>query len=124
MANFATLAQLKEYWPDFPVGSDGQANKLLTFASAMMRAECATADDADTDLSEFVCVDVVKRAMSVPSGGQDVSSMNMQAGPFGEQLTFANPMGGLRLLPSHKKMLGCGRQRAFSVDLLAGSDVS
>lgn len=120
MADFATLQQLKDYWPEMPAGSDNHATKMLGFASAIMRAECSSADDADPAVAEFVCVDVVKRAMSGPAGGQDVASMSLQTGPFGDQVTFANPMGGLRLLPSHKKMLGCGKQRAFSVDLLGG----
>lgn len=122
MADFATVAQLKDYWPDFPVGADPNAEKLLGFASAMMRSKCADADLLDPVITEFVAVDLVKRAMSGPGGGQDVSSMNVQTGPFGEQVTFANPMGGLRLLPSHLDMLGCGRQSAFTVEL-AGAPV-
>lgn len=123
MTDFATVEQLKDYWPDFPTGADVYAEKLLGFASAMMRAKCATADDLDPVITEFVCVDLVKRAMSGPGGGQDVASMNVQTGPFGEQVTFANPMGGLRLLPSHLDMLGCGKQRAGSIDLLAAMPV-
>lgn len=119
MADFATVQDLKNYWPDFPVGADSHATTLLGYASAIMRSECPGADDLDATITEFVCVDVVKRAMSGPGGGQDVSSLNVQTGPFGEQVTFANPMGGMRLLPSHLKMLGCGKQRAGSIDLLA-----
>ena len=119
MTDFATVEQLKDYWPDFPTGADTYAEKLLGFASAMMRAKCSDVDSLDATITEFVAVDLVKRAMSGPGGGQDVSSMNVQTGPFGEQLTFANPMGGLRLLPSHLDMLGCGTQRAGSIDLLA-----
>ena len=123
MADFAAVQELKDYWPDFPVGADAHATKLLGFASAIMRSKCSGADDLDDEITEFVCVDMVKRAMSGPGGGQDVSSVNVQTGPFGEQVTFANPMGGLRLLPSHLDMLGCGKQRAGSIDLLAAMPV-
>lgn len=117
MADFATVQQLKDYWPDFPVGGETQATKLLGFASAIMRQKCSDADTLDPQITEFVAVDIVKRAMTGPGGGQDVSSVNVQTGPFGEQVSYANPMGGLRLLRSHLDMLGCGRQKAFTVEL-------
>lgn len=116
---YATVDDLRDRWPDMPVGSDDHAEVLLADASALMRAECPTLDSVDTAVLRMVCVDVVKSAMQSPDVGAGVSSLNMGAGPFSQQVSYANPAGDLFLSKKHKRLLGCGRQRAFSVDLLA-----
>lgn len=119
-AVYATLEELKARWPDFPAGADDHATVLLEDASALMRAECPHLDSVDAAVLRLVCVDVVRNAMQTPDVGAGVSSLNLSAGPFSQQVSYRNEADDLYLTKKHKRLLGCGRQRAFSVDLLAG----
>ena len=121
---YATLDDLKKRWPDFPAGADDHAKVLLEDASALMRAECPTLDGVDAAVLRLVCVDIVRNAMQTPEVGAGVSSLNLTAGPFSQQVSYHNEADDLYLTKKHKRLLGCGRQRAFSIDLLAGRDVS
>lgn len=121
---YAALDDLKTRWPDFPVGGDAYATVLLEDASTLMRAECPTLTSVDAAVLRMVCVDVVRNAMQTPEVGAGVSSLNLTAGPFSQQVSYRNEADDLYLTKKHKRLLGCGRQRAFSVDLLAAHDVS
>lgn len=120
---YATVQDVKDRWPDFPAGGDATAETLLGDASVMVRAECSTVADADPELLKLVVVDMVKSAMNTPVDfGGEVSSLSMTAGPMSQQLSYRNPAGDLYVTKKHKRLLGCGGQRAFEVDLLAGRD--
>jgi hypothetical protein len=69
---------------------------------------------------------MVKRAMASPVSDLDasISSASRTAGPFTQQTTFANPSGDLYLTKAEKLSLGCGKQRAFEVDLAAPKEES
>lgn len=125
---YATVAELKARWPDMPPGADEHAVVLLEDASALMRAECPSLTGVDAAVLRMVCVDVVKTAMkselNQPDVGGDVSSVNYSAGPFSQQVSYRADASDLFLTKKHKRLLGCGRQRAFSIDLLAGRDDS
>ena len=120
---YATIDDLKARWPDFPVGADDYAKVLLEDASALMRAECPTLTSVDAAVLRMVCVDVVRNAMQTPEVGAGVSFLNLTAGPFSQQVSYRNEADDLYLTKKHKRLLGCGRQRAFSVDLLEGHHV-
>lgn len=121
---YATLADLKARWPDFPIGGDAHATVLLEDASALMRAECPSLADVDPAVLRMVCVDVVRTAMHTPDAGAGVSSLNLAAGPFSQQVSFRDDSSDLYLTRKHKRLLGCGKQRAFSIDLIGVPDVS
>lgn len=121
---YATVGDLKEIWPDFPVGADAHAAVMLKYASALMRAECPTAAGVDPEILRLVCCEVVKSAMKMPEADPNLASMNMTAGPFSQQLSFRADADDLYLTRKHKRLLGCGRQRAFSIDLIGVPDVS
>lgn len=120
---YATLDDLKARWRDFPIGGDDHALVLLEDASALMRAECPSLDAVDPAVLRMVCVDVVRTAMHTPDAGAGVSSLNLAAGPFSQQVSFRDDSSDLYLTRKHKRLLGCGKQRAFSIDLLAVPDV-
>lgn len=117
MAAYATVQQLRDRWPDMPTGSDAHAETLLDDASALMLAECPAAADADPAILVLVAVDIVKAAMQGPEVGAGVSSLGMTAGPYSQQVSYSNPAGDLYLSKKHKRLLGCGGQSAFTIDL-------
>lgn len=121
---YATVDELRARWPDMPTGADDHASVLLEDASALMRAECPTLTGVDAAVLRMVCVDVVKTALkselNQPDVGGDVSSVNYSAGPFSQQVSYRADSSDLYLTKKHKRLLGCGRQRAFSIDLLGG----
>lgn len=121
---YASVDDLKGLWPDFPTGGDSHATTLLAAASAVMRAECSSAVDADPEILKLVCCEMVKSAMNAPDEASRLSSANLSAGPFSQQLSFKADADDLYLTRKHKRWLGCGRQKAFSVDLIGGGDVS
>lgn len=120
---YASVDDLRARWPDMPPGSDSHAAVLLGDASALMRAECPTLATVDPAVLLMVCADVVRKAMQTPGDIAGVSAMNMTAGPFSQQVSYQSDSDDLFLTKKHKRLLGCGRQRAFSIDLLAVPDV-
>lgn len=116
---YATVADLRARWPDMPPGSDDHALILLEDASALVRSE-TNVTDADPQLLKIIVCEMVQKVMSAPDVGSDVASVGMTAGPFSQQVTYRGS-SDLYVTKKHLKMLGVGKQRAFSVDLLAGS---
>ena len=120
---YATVDDVKGLWPDFPPGAEQHAGKLLGFAAAIIRAEAGDVSGVDPELLKLVSCEMVVTAMKSPGEGANVSSMNMAAGPFSQQISYRADADDLFLTRKHRKWLGVGRQRAFSVDLLAGHHV-
>ena len=124
MAVYATVADLHDYWPDMPAGSDAHASSLLGFAVTIIRAEAGDVSGVDPDVLKLGSLEMVQSAMSGQSAasqyGGEVSSANMSAGIFSQQLSFREASKDLYLTAKHKRWLGVGRQRAFSVDLIGG----
>lgn len=118
MVAFAVYGDLEARWRPLSADEQAQATVLLGDASAIIRAECPGADDLDPDLTKMIACGMVKRAMSVPAGLEGVTSLQQSAGPFQQAPQFANPMGNLYLTKADRKLLGCSRQRAFSIDLI------
>lgn len=120
---FATVDDLKERWPDFPTGGEGHATVLLLDASQFILDECPTAADASVLTLKRIACAVVRRAMNADAADMaGYDSYQQGAGPFQETIKLRNPDGDLYLTRQERKSLGCGRQRAFSIDLLAGHD--
>ena len=124
MAAYATVADLHDYWPDMPTGSDTHATKLLDLAATIIRAEAGDVSKVDADLLKLISLEMVKSAIASPDHSSDLASANLTAGPFSQQLSFREESDDLYLTKKHRRWLGIGRQRAFSVDLIGGGDVS
>lgn len=119
MAAFAEVADLVARWRPLVPPEDTQAGVLLEDASAIVRAECPTAEaEVDPDVLKLVVCAMVKRAMLAGTGSDAVSQTAQTAGPFSQQVTYANPMGNLYLTKQERRLLGCGSGRAFFVDLM------
>lgn len=118
---FATLAHLKERWPDMPAGTDATAEILLEDASQFILDIAPAAKDAHPNTRKRVVCAVVKRSMAVPAEYEGLSNVQMGAGPYQRSGTVANAHGDFYLTRLEKKALGVGKQRAGDLDLLAGS---
>lgn len=127
---FATPADLAKRWRPLSAAEEITATELLADASAEIRSlrkgidallvvvPPATEPEIDPKVVRRVVCAMVKRSMLVPVDQLPVTSLQESAGPFAQTQSFANPTGDLFLTKGEKRMLGIGRQRAFSVDLM------
>lgn len=119
---FATVADLEARWRPLTPTETTTATALLDDASAMIRAEAPgidqRVDDGQLDpaVPLMVVCRMVKRAMH--TSGDGVTQQQQTAGPFSQMLSFSNPQGDMYLTKADRRMLGIGRQRAFSIDLV------
>lgn len=118
---FATVQELKDRWPDMPAGSEDFATVLLEDASQFIVDTVPTAMDASNNTRRRVVCAVVRRAMQAPDELSGMESVQQGAGPFQQTHRPVNPHGDFYLTRMEKKALGDGRQRAYEIDLLAGS---
>lgn len=120
---FATTDDLKDRWPNFPAGGEASAKVLLGDASQYIVDVCPQALTASPNTRKRVVCAVVKRSMAAQEGGMEgMESLHMGAGPYQETFKPTNPHGDFYLTKQEKLSLGCGRQKAFSIDLIAGRD--
>lgn len=115
--DFATLQDLKNRWPDFPPGADDHAETLLKDASQYIVDVCPEAMQASEATRRRVVCAVVKRSMNVPDELSGMSSAMEVAGGVSKQWSPSNGDGDLYLKKSERQALGCGRQKAFSVQV-------
>lgn len=116
---YATHEDLEARWRPLTQDEKNRADILLEDAAVRLDIECApsdpiTAQEAHARL--IVSCEMVKRAMASPAG-VGVTSTQQGAGPYQETNQYANPTGDLYLTKADRKMLGCGRQQAFTVDM-------
>lgn len=121
---FATVEELKERWPDFPVGAEPHATILLDDASQFILDICPSAGNATESTRRRIVCTVVRRAMQA---GEDdmsgMSSMQTTAGPYSVNRSSANPHGDFYLTKQEKLALGGGgRQKAYGVQIAGGGD--
>ena len=121
---FATVQELKDRWPDFPVGGEDHAETLLEDASQFILDVYPSAVDVSPSTRRRVVCSVVRRAMQsdqADMGG--MASVSMTAGPYTTQQTAANPTGDFFLTKQEKLALGGGgRQKAYGVQIAGGGD--
>lgn len=118
----ATVNQLRARWPDMPAGSDAHAQVLLADASALVEANLGAGATLDPAIAVMVVCQMVRRAMASSALPEGATSISQSAGPFTTALGFSSPgsQNALYLTRAEKKLLGAGRQRAFTFDLLDG----
>ncbi len=123
MEAFATRSDLAERWPDIPASlSDRQVGERLLDATSRLLAEMAASgvtvepdDEVQARNLKAVCCQMVIRSLSCSAG---VSQSNVTAGPYSQQLTFANPDGGLYINAAERRALGLRRRRISQVGVL------
>ena len=114
---FALVSDLEARWKKLTPGEESTAGVLLEDASQLIIDTCPHASGASENTLKRVVCSVVKRAMNTPSIA-GATSVQQGAGGYQASVNFANPHGDLYLSKSEKQALGCGRQRAFMIDLL------
>lgn len=113
---FATIDELKARWPDLPPGADGTATVNLEDASQFILDVCPAAADASPATRRRIVCAVVKRSMDspLPAG---LTTGSETAGGVSMNFTAANPNGDFYLTKQEKQALGCGKSKAFGVQI-------
>jgi hypothetical protein len=122
---FASTDDVADRWRTLTEAETRLANILIDDASDIIRSRWPDVDDRITSgaLREQSLVRVVagmvKRAMLV-GDSEGVESRGQTAGPFGTNVTYANPAANLYLRNEDVLLLNGGKGgRAFAVDLSA-----
>lgn len=99
--------------------TDGQVDGRLLDATCRLLAEMEASrvtvepdDEIQARNLKAVCCQMVMRSLSCAAG---VSQSNVTAGPYSQQLTFANPDGGLYISAAERRALGLRRRRISQV---------
>lgn len=121
---FATLPELKERWPDFPVGADAHATVLLDDASQFILDTVPTAGLASLSTRRRIVCAVVRRAMPDADGMDGMESVQQSGGPFSVTMKPINPAGDFYLTKQERKALGDGAQKAFGVQIAGLGSIS
>lgn len=122
---YATWEDVQDRWRTLTPDEQSMATTLLEDAVVELDAACPPSDpptEHELAVRKIVSVRMVKRSMAGPAGGIGVNSVQMGAGPYQETYQYTNPQGDMYLTKADRKLLGCGGQRAFMIDLLAGQD--
>lgn len=114
---FATVDELKDRWPDFPVGAESHAKVLIEDASQYMVDNYPGTLSVKASTRRRIVCSVVRRSM--PQGGiaAGISQVTSTTGPMSYSATPVNPSGDFYLTKEEKRALGHGRQRAFGVQV-------
>lgn len=118
---FAEVEDLKDRWPEMPAGAETFAATLLDDASQFIVDTVPTALEASPKTRKRIVCAVVRRSMQGPGEALGMEQVQQSAGPFQFSHRPVNPHGDFYLTRMEKKALGDGKQRAYEIDLLAGS---
>ena len=92
-----TVEALRARWPDMPPGSEEHARDLLEDAGVLIRAAAPRWFNLPGEAITILASRMVKRAMAAGAFVEGASSLTQTAGPFNQQISFANPNGDLYL---------------------------
>jgi hypothetical protein len=122
-APFATITDLKDRWRTFPTGNETYATTLLGDASQFILDEAPrAASEVNPETLRRITCSLVRRSMEAEEeAGFGLEQVQDTAGPFSRSTRAVSPYGDFILSPRERRQLGITKQRAFSVDLLAGS---
>jgi len=119
--SYATVAELeKRLRRTIPSDQVEYAETAIEDASLEIDVNCPLPDEpTDQDLQARLVVvcRMIKRAYAVPDEAVGVGSVQQGAGPYQSTLTFSNPAGDMYLTKADRRLLGCGGQKAFMIDL-------
>lgn len=114
---FATVDELKQRWPDFPLGAEAYAKTHLLEASQYIVDVAPGALEVTPATRRRVVCSVVRRAMQADAAGVGgVATSQETMGPFSATYTVSNPNGDYYLTKQELKALGgTARPKAFGV---------
>lgn len=117
---FATYRDVERRWHALTEAERETATVLLEDATQIIMDTCPRWSQAsDRTLASIACAMVIRK-MSVGDERLGVTNAQQTAGSFSESFTYSNPMGDLYLTKAEKARLGCGRARAFHLDMSGG----
>lgn len=117
---FATVQELKDRWPDFPLGADTYAETLLEDASQFILDTVPSSATVDPKTRRRIVCAVVRRVMQVDyTELAGMENVQVGAGPF--QFSGKASDSDFYLKKAEKVALGDGAQEAFGVKI-AGFD--
>ncbi|MFD6093979.1 Gp19/Gp15/Gp42 family protein [Oerskovia sp. NPDC060338] len=119
---YATVEQLLLRWPGLPAESHQRAQTLLEDAAVHLDAEKVPVvgdggDVTDLPARRMISCAMVERAMKADGSRAGVTQGSQTFGPFAESVTYANPTGDLYLTKAERKLLGVGKQQAFTISM-------
>lgn len=114
---FADVDDLKARWPEFPVGGEAHAEVLLEDASQYILDVCDGAATASESTRRRVACAIVKRSMNVADELDGMSSMQETTGGVSRSWSPSNPNGDFYLAKAERQALGCGKGKAFGVQI-------
>ena len=106
---FALVSDIEARWRDLSTAEEGRASVLIDDASAMLEqlVDVDAYDAKQAALLKTVCCNMVIRAMSASEADTfGASQMSITAGPYTQQMTYANPSGDMYLTKMEKRLLG------------------
>jgi hypothetical protein len=112
MTDYATVPDVEEAWRSLSTEEETRAAKLITYASARMRAlvpglDAALAAGTIEDVSaEAVCVSLVRRTMSAGDAGDGITQTTDAVGQVSMTRSYRNPMGTMYLTDDDYLTLG------------------
>lgn len=114
---FADVDDLRARWPDMPAGADAHAEVLLLDASQYIADTCPEGLTASDATKRRVVCAIVKRSMNVPDHLEGMSQVQETTGGVSRGWTPANADGDFYLKKAERQALGCGKQKAFGVQI-------
>ena len=123
---FAEVSDIEIRWRTLDATEADRAEALIDDASAMLEqlVDVDESDEAQAELLKIVCCNMVIRAMA--ASGYDTfgaSQMSITAGPYTQQMTYANPSGDMYLTKMEKRLLGVTTGYIRSIrPMMAGED--
>ena len=101
---YATIADLESRWRTLTSDEQIVALTLLDDAAVLIDSMGTPSSSA---AALIVSCDMVRRSMSMSQADTyGLSQASMTAGPYAQQLTYANPTGEMYLTRTERKMLG------------------
>ncbi len=130
---FATKAELASFWRSLNEDEAARADTLLTIASNRLRL-IARNIDVDLDVAieddaiyssnlQYVVMEAVKRALLTPQDSPPVETFQQTAGPYSENLKYANPAGDLFFKNSELSTLGLYGSQTLSSIITTREDI-
>lgn len=114
---YATTDDLEARWRPLTATERPRAATLLADAAVRIDAfaPMPEGDEQQAEIRKIISCDMVKRAMQNGGETAGVTQQSQTSGPFGTSTTYANPSGDLYLTAADKKLLGYGKQKAFTI---------
>lgn len=125
----ATSGHYDDGFSPLPSHLASKIEGLIARAERKVRAECSEVDakiaagEIDPDLVADIVCEIVERATRAPAGlPAEAASYQQGAGPYQATVTFADAVGRMFVSKDAKRLLGCGRQVAFTVSMTTPLD--